>query len=139
MKSRGFTIIELLIVVAILGILLAIAVPNFLMFQCRAEGRELGFDPDMTAEVCGNCIGCENISPSEALQMIKDGADPSRFVEVLEETQSTEEKVKIEFRGFTEEEKREQNRSLKEQYEKMYPSKENTNKLPEPIRRSWKD
>ncbi|MBN1334561.1 MAG: type II secretion system protein [Deltaproteobacteria bacterium] len=53
MERRGFTLVELMIVVAIIGILSALAIPNFFAMQNRARRAEVPVNVDgiRTAEI----------------------------------------------------------------------------------------
>ena len=76
-SNKGFTLIELMIVVAIIGILAAIAIPNFLRFQLKARSSEgkVNIAAIRTAEVAYNSefatyVACA-VSPAGAVQQTK--------------------------------------------------------------------
>ena len=67
MKSRAFTLIELLIVVLIIAILAAIAVPNFLEFQVRAKISRVKSDQRSAATAIEAYMVDNNEYPSSAV------------------------------------------------------------------------
>jgi type IV pilus assembly protein PilA len=66
MKEKGFTLIELMIVVAIIGILAAIAIPNFLRFQARAKQSEAKQNLGAIFTAYNTYIADNNTFPSAA-------------------------------------------------------------------------
>ena len=74
MKSKGFTLIELMIVVSIIAILASVSIPSFIKFQCRSIGINAGLDKKLTSQLCKSCDTCavHGISGTEALQNIAD-------------------------------------------------------------------
>lgn len=90
-KQQGFTLIELMIVVAIIGILAAIALPAYQDYTARAKVSELllaasncrtviteksqtGFNAAPTADTAGDLFGCneggENTPVSQYVQSV---------------------------------------------------------------------
>ena len=77
-KKKAFTLIELLIVVAIIAILAAIAVPNFLEAQVRAKVSRLKADMRTIGVAVESYAVGWNVPPRGATAHIQAGAAPNQ-------------------------------------------------------------
>jgi len=85
MKTKGFTIIELMIIVAMIAILATFAIPNFLAFRCKTVGGNAGLDKDSVYQVCTNCDYCmdHKATSREAIdEIIRGEASFEKYIRV---------------------------------------------------------
>ncbi len=78
MKKNGFTLIELMIVIAIIGILAAIALPAYSKYTARAKFTEVTSATSAVKQQVELCIF--DVGPTDASTYCKTGkkADPSK-------------------------------------------------------------
>ena len=73
-NQKGFTLIELMIVIAIIGILAAIAIPNYLGYSCKAKQSE-------AKSSLGAIATCQEAYKAE-FDTYRDGADTAALANI---------------------------------------------------------
>lgn len=85
-NKRGFTLIELMIVVAIIGILAAVAIPAFINYMKRAKTSEATLNLKSIAEGAISYHDTHGSQMPDAAAIIPTGSSPSEVPQELNKT-----------------------------------------------------
>ena len=81
-RSGGFTLIEILIIIAIIGLLAVIAIPQFISYRSRSIDAQLKSDLRNAAVAVENYFTKRSVYPASIAEIISSWS-PSRSVTVI--------------------------------------------------------
>ena len=79
-KGRGFTLIEILMVMAVLGLLVAIAIPQFMSYRSQAVDAEMKSDLRNTAIAIEAYFAKQTVLPASPAEIAGYGFQPTAGV-----------------------------------------------------------